>query len=108
MSRLFLDAYAEEDENTHPQSIWPTYSRRRHVDGEWDDYTVLYADLTDVVVRAIERDLVELTDHQCPLCEFCTHDYRGLTVHLARKHNDKSMRSEYFAKRSAAKKKPAA
>ena len=77
---------------------------RRPVADEWDDYTVLYADIGTALIQAIEDDLLEPDPEPlvCPLCEYHSPTFRGLTVHLSRTHDIKSARADYFASRKEA------
>ena len=100
--RPFLDRFADLcDEESHPQSIWPTFGRRRHPQNEWDDYVVLYGFSTDDsdITHEAYRLHAEPEEHRCTLCGHTSPTARGLSVHLSRRHDIRSARADYFASR---------
>ena len=104
--RPFLDRFADLcDEESHPQSIWPTFGRRRHPANEWDDYVMLYGYSTDESDLATEgyRLAPEPEQYRCTLCPHTSPTMRGLTVHLSRRHGVRSARADYFDSRKDSK-----
>lgn len=99
--RPFLDHSADDfEESGHtPHSVWPTYSRRRHPQDEWDDYIFLYSDREDLREQGIPE--VEPEVYICSICHHNSPTMRGLTVHLSRKHGIKSKRADYYAGRNS-------
>lgn len=77
--------------------------RTRHVvPGEWDDYVILYSDTEALVISVLEADLEPDPVFDCPVCEFKSRDFRGMSVHLSRTHGIRSERADYFASRKEA------
>ena len=97
----FLDHSAEHmDEcGDSPHSIWPTTSRRRHPEDEWDDYIFLYSDRLELQEQGVPEMPPEI--YYCSLCKHRSPTARGLSVHLSRSHDIKSKRADYYAGRTS-------
>lgn len=95
---MILSDYSN-DEHDFMGSLGRT---RRCVPGEWDDYIFLYSDTEALVLSILDADTQPDPTFDCPVCEFKSLDFRGLTVHLSRRHNIRSDRADYFASRKEA------